>query len=108
MRSARGAALAAAILLVGWALVVGPAGGQYDPQDEWQGLPPGEGREEVFYNCVACHSMAIIMQQRLSRRVWDEVLDWMVEEMNMPELGEQDRRRVLDYLTQHFGQDVPR
>lgn len=101
------AALAATIVLAGWGLPA-PAGAQYDPQDEWQGLPEGEGREEVFYNCVACHSMAIVMQQRLSERVWDDVLDWMVAQMGMPEPDPELRQTILEYLVEHFGQDVPR
>ena len=31
--------------------------------EDWEGLPPGVGREEVFYSCQACHSLAIVKQQ---------------------------------------------
>jgi cytochrome c len=107
----RSAAAAAAFVLVtlfaGWALTA-PAGARYDPNDEWQGLPKGKGREAVFYNCVACHSMAIIQQQRLNRRVWSEVLQWMIDEVRMPKPSDQDYQLILDYLVEHFGQDVPR
>jgi cytochrome c len=98
----------AALLSLGSGQIMAPAAAKYDPTDEWQGLPAGEGREEVYYGCIACHSTAIIQQQRLSRGVWDEVLDYMVERMGMPELADGDRRVILDYLVKHFGQDVPR
>lgn len=79
-----------------------------DDADEWDGLAPGPGREEVYYQCRPCHSLAIVKQQRLSRRVWDEVLIWMVEEQGMPEPGAEEREAILEYLSTHFGPDIPR
>lgn len=71
---------------------------------KWQGLPPGPGREDVFYRCNACHSLMIVKQQGLSRAAWDESLDWMVEEQGMPPIEEGVvRNRILDYLSSHFG-----
>jgi hypothetical protein len=107
MRAAVASACAVLVLLAGWGLI-SPAGARYDANDQWQGLPAGKGREEVFYKCVACHTTAIIQQQRLNRRVWGEVLQWMEDEIGMPKLSEQDRKLVLDYLVEHFGQDVAR
>jgi cytochrome c len=76
-----------------------------DPQ-QWQGLPPGPGREDVFYRCKACHSLMIVKQQGLSRAGWDESLEWMVEEQGMTPIGDvATRNRVLDYLATHFGLD---
>jgi len=64
-------------------------------------LPVGQGREQVFYLCSACHSIRTVTQQKLSRRVWDETLDWMVEEQGMPEQDDEDRKIILDYLSEH-------
>lgn len=64
-------------------------------------LPMGEGREEVFYLCSACHSIRTVVQQKLSRNVWDETLEYMVEEHGMPELDEEDHKLILDYLATH-------
>ncbi len=76
-----------------------------DPQ-QWQGLPPGPGREEVFYRCKACHSLMIVKQQGLSRAAWDQSLEWMVEEQGMTPIEDAATRdRVLDYLATHFGLD---
>lgn len=79
----------------------------FGPADEedWDGLPPGKGREEVYYACQACHSLAIVKQQGLSREWWDDTLTWMVEEQNMAELDEEDRALVLEYLSTHYGPD---
>lgn len=93
---------AGAILLAAAALAPRATAG------EFEGLPKGPGQEETYYACVACHSTAIIKQQRLSRRVWDEVLVWMVEEKGMPELDPDQRKLILDYLAEHFGANVPR
>lgn len=73
-------------------------------EENWEGLPPGPGREEVFYTCNACHSLKIVTQQGMSRARWDDLLDWMVEEQGMSEFDSVDARTlVLDYLEQNFG-----
>ena len=66
--------------------------------EDWAGLPPGLGREEVFYLCQACHSLKTVLQQRLSRDVWDETLVWMIEEQGMPAPEAAEYARLLDYL----------
>ncbi len=77
-----------------------------DDADRWQGLPPGPGREDVFYRCRACHSLMIVKQQGLDRAAWDESLEWMVEEQGMTPIDDAaTRERVLDYLAKHFGRD---
>ena len=75
-----------------------------DGPGKWQGLPPGPGREDVFYRCKACHSLMIVKQQGLDREGWDESLEWMVEEQGMTPIEDAAiRNRVLDYLSTHFG-----
>ncbi len=74
-------------------------------EEDWQGLPAGPGREEVFYACQACHSLAIVKQQGLDRESWDETLVWMVEEQGMEPFDPEDRKLVLDYITTHYGRD---
>jgi cytochrome c len=73
-----------------------------------ESLPEGPGKEETFYLCHTCHSFLLVSQQRLSRPHWDETLDWMVEEQGMPEIVDEERELVLDYLETHYGEDVPR
>lgn len=74
-----------------------------EDEEDWDGLPPGAGREEVYYTCQACHSLAIVKQQGLSRESWDETLAWMVEEQGMPELETAERDLILDYLSSRYG-----
>ena len=73
--------------------------------EEYGGLPEGPGREEVFYACQACHSLAIVKQQGLNRDSWDESLVDMVEEREMDPLDPEDRNLILNYLTTHYGRD---
>lgn len=80
-------------------------GDEDEDGDEYEGLPPGEGRDEVFGYCSACHSMRLVTQQALTRADWGEVLVHMVEEHEMAELEPEDERLVLDYLARFYGRD---
>ncbi len=75
--------------------------------EDYAGLPPGPGREEVFYNCQACHSLMLVLQQRLSREDWDETLVWMVEEQDMPQPDPEERKIILDYLGTYLSDKTP-
>lgn len=72
------------------------------PEETPEVLPPGEGREEVFYACTACHSTAVIRRSRLSRQQWDELMDWMTEKHGMNPLEGEERRVIVDYLARAF------
>ena len=74
---------------------------EIDIEAEMALLPEGLGKEEVFYTRIACHSIRTVVQQKLSKKVWDETLDWMVEEQGMPELAPEDRELILNYLGEH-------
>lgn len=92
-----GAALAALMLLsapVGAQTATEFTPGEEAPED----FPDGRGREETFYSCTACHGFKIVAQQGMTRRQWDESLTWMTERHGMPELDEEDRKLILDYL----------
>lgn len=102
------AAALALLMIWGWGLA-GPAvpavvAGEHD-SDDWQGLPAGEGREEVFARCGTCHSLMLVTQQGLSRERWDEALDWMVEEQEMAAPEPAERKLLLDYLARYYGHD---
>jgi hypothetical protein len=76
------------------------------PKDyEFYPLPPGKGVEEVYYACIACHSLKTVTNGGYSRRVWDELLDWMVADQGMPEPEPDIRKKMLDYLATHIGED---
>jgi cytochrome c len=92
------------LALGGWGLA--PAA--IAAEDDFGGLPKGPGQEDVYAICAACHSIKLVLQQRLSRADWDEALDYMVAEQAMEKLDAEDRKIVLDYLGKYLGRDAPR
>ncbi len=88
-------ALAFALLLL-----AAPAFAQ---DEEMSVLPDGDGRDETFALCTACHNTAIIRRTRLPRPQWDGLMDWMVEKHGMNPLDDELRTTIVDYLARHFG-----
>ncbi len=82
------------------------AGRAAQPDDEYLGLPNAPGREEVLVYCGACHSLKLVVQQGQTREGWAELLVWMYEEQEMPELEADDEKLVLDYLATYVGPDT--
>jgi len=70
---------------------------------DYGGLKEGEGREETFGNCTACHSAMLVRQQSHDRRTWNEIIDWMIDYHGMWELDEDTRNTIVDYLVKHYG-----
>lgn len=68
-------------------------------------LPAGAGRDDVEALCGSCHSLRLVTQQGLARDVWSEVIDYMVEEQDMPELEPDEEILILDYLARFYGPD---
>lgn len=79
-----------------------PKGAEAEPNPELGNLPDTPGAEDTFYLCTACHSSAIIRQQRISDARWDYLWTWMVETQGMPEQDEQTKETILSYLKRHF------
>lgn len=65
-------------------------------------LPEDKGKEEVEVYCGSCHSLRLVVQQRMGKNEWDELLVWMVEEQEMDPIPGDDRTLVLDYLAKHL------
>jgi hypothetical protein len=99
--------VAAALLIAGAGLTARPAdaqpAGAFAPREETpEQFPAGRGRDEAFYACTACHNFRLVAAQGLSRRQWDESLNWMTERHGMPPLAGQNRETILDYLEAAF------
>ncbi len=75
------------------------------PNPDFGNLPDGEGAEDTYYQCVACHSTAIILQQRLTDARWDYLWTWMVEDQGMFEPDEEEKEVILKYLKTHFSSE---
>ncbi len=81
---------------------------QFAPRDETPDeFPAGAGRDETFYACTACHNFKLVAAQGMSRRQWEDSLEWMVTKHNMPRLDDADRKVVLDYLEATYPPRAP-
>ena len=92
--------------------LTGPAAGadsggtsEAEEQALFGGMPDDEGRLEVFGFCGSCHSIDLVLQQGLTRAVWEEVLVEMVRDQEMVPLRDDVRRKVIDYLEKYYGPD---
>lgn len=82
-----------------------PSGPQPEGNPEFGGLPDGPGAEDTYYMCSACHSIALVKQQRLTDARWDYLWNWMIEEQGMADAGEEYRQTILGYLKQHYSSE---
>jgi hypothetical protein len=79
-----------------------------DPAPESiEALPPGDGRDETFGLCTACHGFRLVASQGMSRAQWDETLTWMTLRHGMPEVLGGERDLILDYLERHYPPRAP-
>jgi len=69
----------------------------YGTIDEQSGLIIDVGLDVVKAQCGACHSTALVAQNRLTREGWKDLIRWMQAEQNLWDLGPQEVV-VLDYL----------
>jgi hypothetical protein len=85
------------------AAAVDPDKGKPPPHnDTLEDLPEGKGRDVTFYTCTACHGVALIKAQGLTRELWDASIDLMVERHRMPPVKLDERGEILDYLAAQF------
>ena len=84
---------------------IGEAPPQFDPEDDYWGLPRTEGYELVYVYCSGCHSLEIVMQQSAAKERWRYMIDWMSEKQNMQPMPPEDDAVVFNYLVQYFGAD---
>lgn len=85
------------------AAVADPDKGKPPPHnDTVDDLPDGKGREVTFYSCTACHGVALIKAQGLTRDLWDSTFDLMLERHKMVPVKAEERAEILDYLAEQF------
>ncbi|WOH38510.1 hypothetical protein RI844_04640 [Thalassotalea fonticola] len=69
--------------------------------DKDTGLVIDDGFDIVKANCTACHSAALVNQNRMSRETWLETIRWMQEKQGLWPLM-QNEVIILDYLEKHY------
>lgn len=74
-------------------------------ESEYGVLVVAEGVDTVFYTCSACHSERIIAQQGQTRRGWEDLIEWMVDEQGLGQPDDEDMKVILDYLEAYYNED---
>ena len=74
-----------------------------NPED----FPAGPGRDDTFYACTGCHGFKLVAQQGMTRRQWEDSLQWMTDKHGMSPLPDKERTAVLDYLETTFPPRAP-
>jgi len=69
--------------------------------DEQTGFVIDTGFELVKANCTACHSAALVTQNRMSRDTWLETIRWMQQTQGLWPLVDSEPV-ILDYLAKHY------
>ena len=80
----------------------------YTPRDENpEDYPAGAGRDDTFFACTACHGFKLVAAQGMTRRQWEDSLQWMTDKHGMSPLPAKDQKTVLDYLEATFPPRAP-
>ena len=64
-------------------------------------LKPDPNLPYVVAHCTACHSSALITQNRMTREGWLNTIRWMQKKQGLWPLGDHETL-VLDYLEKHY------
>ncbi len=76
---------------------------QFTPEvEDPANFPEGEGRDDAFYTCGACHAFKLVARQGFSRERWEETIDLMINTHGMAKLEPKDRKVIVDYLSAAF------
>jgi len=80
----------------------------FTPRDETPEMwPAGEGRDDTFYMCTACHASGIIIRLGQTREGWNELIDQMVARHNMAPVDDDMRKVLVEYLAGAFPPRAP-
>lgn len=79
-----------------------PAIPQQHEVDPSTGLVIGPGWEDVRAHCGACHSLALVTQNRGDAEHWRSLIRWMQASQNLWDLGPAETQ-IVDYLAAHYG-----
>lgn len=73
------------------------------PVDPKSGLIMAPGWELVNYQCNACHTSMIVVQNHGDKAFWNETLQWMVDTQGLWDLSD-TWEPTLSYLSTYYGQ----
>lgn len=68
------------------------------------GLKVAEGWELVRTTCTACHSAALVTQNRATYEGWEDMIRWMQATQGLWDLGDTEPK-ILEYLANNYAPD---
>lgn len=89
------------LLFIGLLIIFGADAEDKFKLDKETGLIIDKGFTIVKANCTACHSAALVTQNRMSRETWLETIRWMQKTQGLWPLSKNEPI-ILDYLTKHY------
>jgi cytochrome c1 len=85
------------------AILAGPnAPAQEMEVDTFTGLKMSDDWELVRNNCIACHSLKLVTQQRGSATQWLSVIRWMQAKQNLWQFDPDTENRIINYLAENY------
>ena len=70
--------------------------------DSLTGLKINNGWELVRNNCIACHSLKLVTQQRGSATQWLALIRWMQDKQNLWQFDPDTEKAIIDYLAENY------
>ena len=70
--------------------------------DATTGLRIAPGWQHVRAHCGACHSHALVTQQRADRQTWLDMIRWMQASQNLWQFSPDIEAQILDYLAENY------
>ena len=70
--------------------------------DVYTGLRMDDDWELVRNNCIACHSLKLVTQQRGSATQWLSVIRWMQEKQNLWQFDPDTESKIINYLARNY------
>lgn len=77
------------------------------PDSPGSTLVEAPGADLVRAHCSACHSLALVAQNRMSRERWLATIRWMQDKQGLWDLGGAEAP-IIDYLARNYGITEPR
>jgi hypothetical protein len=86
-----------------FAILAGPSAPAQEMEvDTFTGLKMSDDWELVRNNCIACHSLKLVTQQRGSATQWLSVIRWMQAKQNLWQLDPDTENRIINYLAENY------
>jgi hypothetical protein len=70
--------------------------------DSLTGLKINENWELVRNNCIACHSLKLVTQQRGTATQWLAVIRWMQDKQNLWQFDPDTEIKIIAYLAENY------